>query len=124
MYNYIKTKVYLSAFWATRTKFNVRCNFFPVRKAEIKRRTDMFQGYGVEQMQDRQREWVNVHGVRRIRNVRGRFIKVRDGHKVSYFPKLQNQTSFSAKEYRGFWNMYRIHSIAGTDDYVTHGVVK
>ena len=116
MYNYIKTKLYLSAFWATRTKLNVRYNFFPVRKAEIKRRTDIFQGYGVEQMQDRQREWVNVHGVRRIRNVRARFIKVCNGHKVSYFPKLQN----SAKEYQGFWNMYRITSIAGTDDYVTH----
>jgi hypothetical protein len=122
MYNYIKTKLYLSAFWATRTKLNVRYNFFPVRKAEIKRRTDMFQGYGVEQMQDRLHEWVNIHGKQKSRYVKARFIKVRNGHKVSYFPKLQKQTRFSAKEYQGFWNMYRITSIAGTDDYVTHCV--
>ena len=114
MYNYIKTKLYLSAFWVTRTKFNVYCNFFNVRRAEITRRTAMYQGYGIDQMQDRLHEWVNIHGKQKSRYVKARFIKVRNGHKVSYFPKSKS----------GFWNMYRITSIVGTDDYVTHGVVK
>jgi len=114
MYNYIKTKLYLSACWATTTKFNVRCNLFNVRRAEIKRRTDMYQGYGVEELPDRQHEWVNSRGQLRVRNVTAKFIKVRNGHKVSYFPKAGS----------AFWNMYRINSIAGTDDHVTHGVPK
>ena len=122
MYNYINTKLRLSAFWVTRTKFNVKYNLFPVRRAELTRCTNMFQGYGVEQMSDRQHEWVNRRGVRRVRNVTARFIKIYNGHKVSYFPKLQKQTKLSAKEYRGFWNLYRITSIAGTDDHVTHRV--
>lgn len=45
----------------------------------------------------------------KIKHTGGKFIRVRDGHRVVYFGNP-------------FWNLYRINSRAGTRDFVTHSV--
>ena len=70
--------------------------YFTKHKSEINRETAMYQGYSVGETR--------------------RYVKICNAHQVFYFPRFDR---CKADE---FWNLYRITSIVGTADYVTHSV--
>lgn len=63
------------------------------RRPEITRTTHKYQGYSVENLK--------------------KFIKISRGHEVLYFSNTENPV---------FHSLYKITSISGTPDYVTHPV--
>ena len=75
-------------------------------KPSIDRTNDKWMGYGSE--------ITPVHSfyskkAGKVKQTGGKFLRVRNGHKVLYFGNP-------------FWNMYRITSRVGTNDFVTHSV--
>ena len=75
-------------------------------KPSIDRTNDKWMGYGSEVTPVRS---FYSKKAGKIKITGGKFLRVRNGHKVVYFGNP-------------FWNLYRINSRAGTRDFVTHSV--
>jgi len=75
-------------------------------KPSIDRTNDKWMGYGSEITPVRS---FYSKKAGKVKQTGGKFLRVRNGHKVLYFGNP-------------FWNMYRITSRVGTNDFVTHSV--